>query len=643
MGSGMRSWLVAALAAWLVVGVILVDWANRRGLTDSVNLSPYHVVGYVGLAVLGIYAVWRTIVGIRRGSWRAGFAPGYDGLAIGFGLAAAWVVADVAWQQTMGIGLGFENAIAPTRLMIPSALVFVAAGPVREALANRPPSPWLAAAAVAALALVGSAVTLTAFNPIREPLQDYEANQGLDSSEIWVMSSDGSSQQRLLPAVGNGVDYSLPAWSPDGTRIAFTAWSNRPGLAQNWRPREQTAAIWTMAADGSDLRLVVDGAPDQAWIPAWSPDGTTIAYTVTSTGAATSAAAEPLPNRGPTAMGPVTPFGGSTTWLVGAGGGDVRPLTGDRAGVMAAVWSPNGDELAYIRSTGLDTDVFVATYRAGSLVGERAIAPSAADDWTPAWAPDGHRIAFTSSRGGSDDVWIVNVDGTGLTQLTMAPGLDAAPAWSPDGASISFVSDRTGVAEVWTMPASGGEARNLTTDPSAADGKWSVAYSPDGSSLAYARSGFQAERASGFARWELMAAESILFGLLLSILALALVALGTPVGAFTVVLVVVTALGGLPTDELRFVPGALIAGVITDVIIRLVRARDRARVAAALFPVAATLAAGLTIGFGGTLAWSLTMLLGVVTITALLGWGLAVVVARLGPVLGARDTTPVPG
>lgn len=635
----LRPWLVVGLASWLVAGVIAVDWANRRGLTSSLNLSPYHVLGYAGLAVLGIYVVWRTIVGVRHGRWRAGFAPGYDGLAIGFGLAIGWVVADVAWQQTLGIGFGFENAVAPTRLMIPLALVVIAAGPVREAMANRPPRPSLAAAAVAALAIVGSAVTLTAFNPIREPLQDYGANQGLDNSEIWVMASDGSSQQRLLPAIGDGVDYSLPAWSPDGTRIAFTAWSNRPGLGQNWQSREQTAAIWTMAADGSDLRLVVDGAPGAAWIPAWSPDGTTIAYTVSDTGGATSAAAEPVPNAGPGAVGPVTPIVGATTWLVGPDGGDARQLTGEVSDVMAAVWSPDGRQLAYIRSSGSESDVFVATYRAGSLVGERVLASSPADDWAPAWSPDGRQIAFTSARGGSDDVWVVNVDGSGLTQLTSEPGLDAAPAWSPDGASIAFISDRTGVSEVWTMPAAGGEALDLTTDPSAIDGQWSVAYSPDGRLLAYARSGFQADRASGFARWELMAAESVLFGIVLSILALALVALGAPVGGFTVVLAVVTALAVVPTDEWRFVPGAFIAGLVTDVFVRIVRARDRPTVAAAVFPASATLATGFTIGFGGTLTWSLTMLLGVATITALLGWGVAIVIRRLGPAIAAGATT----
>jgi Tol biopolymer transport system component len=44
------------------------------------------------------------------------------------------------------------------------------------------------------------------------------------------MNADGKAQTRLLAVETAGVDYSLPAWSPDGARIAFTRWSNAAGL-----------------------------------------------------------------------------------------------------------------------------------------------------------------------------------------------------------------------------------------------------------------------------------------------------------------------------------------------------------------------------------------------------------------------------
>jgi dipeptidyl aminopeptidase/acylaminoacyl peptidase len=60
----------------------------------------------------------------------------------------------------------------------------------------------------------------------------------------------------------------------------------------------------------------------------------------------------------------------------------------------------------------------------------------------PAWSPDGTKLAFTSNRSGLDNIWIVNVDGSGLMQLTTATGyLDAKyPSWSPNGAKIAYIS-----------------------------------------------------------------------------------------------------------------------------------------------------------------------------------------------------------
>jgi hypothetical protein len=59
----------------------------------------------------------------------------------------------------------------------------------------------------------------------------------------------------------------------------------------------------------------------------------------------------------------------------------------------------------------------------------------------PAWSPDGTKIAFTSNRSGIDNIWVVNLIGTGLTQLTTATGnFDAKyPSWSPDGTKIAYI------------------------------------------------------------------------------------------------------------------------------------------------------------------------------------------------------------
>src|SRR6266566_317035 len=54
-------------------------------------------------------------------------------------------------------------------------------------------------------------------------------------------------------------------------------------------------------------------------------------------------------------------------------------------------------------------------------------------DANPEWSPDGTKIAFLSDRSGNNDIWVMNADGSGLTQLTTDPHIDWDPAWSPAG------------------------------------------------------------------------------------------------------------------------------------------------------------------------------------------------------------------
>ena len=83
--------------------------------------------------------------------------------------------------------------------------------------------------------------------------------------EIYVMNADGSDQTRLTENPGHDWE---PAWSPDGTRIAFH--SQRP-------PGKRGGSIYVMDSDGShQTRLTHDPALDST--PTWSPEGTRIAF-----------------------------------------------------------------------------------------------------------------------------------------------------------------------------------------------------------------------------------------------------------------------------------------------------------------------------------------------------------------------------
>jgi hypothetical protein len=103
-------------------------------------------------------------------------------------------------------------------------------------------------------------------------------------------------------------------------------------------------------------------------------------------------------------------------------------------------------------------------------------------DSDPAWSADGTTIAFRSGRSGSYDVWVMNADGSSPTQLTTDLEDDGFPAWSPDGSKIAFQSHRDGNSEIYVMNADGTAQTRLTFDP--AD-DLSPAWSPDGSKIAF--------------------------------------------------------------------------------------------------------------------------------------------------------------
>ncbi|MCH8275629.1 MAG: PD40 domain-containing protein, partial [Armatimonadetes bacterium] len=63
----------------------------------------------------------------------------------------------------------------------------------------------------------------------------------------------------------------------------------------------------------------------------------------------------------------------------------------------------------------------------------------------------GAKIAFSSKRDGNSEIYIMNADGTGLTNLTNIAAFDWAPAFSPDGSKVAFSSYRDGNWEIYVM------------------------------------------------------------------------------------------------------------------------------------------------------------------------------------------------
>jgi Tol biopolymer transport system component len=187
-------------------------------------------------------------------------------------------------------------------------------------------------------------------------------------------------------------------------------------------------------------------------------------------------------------------------FVVAPDGSRLNNLTNSWADDVAPVWSPDGRHIVFVsfRDTlagkwGLENgSIYIMDFdpQSGTTRGNvvRLTDDKGNDGW-PTWSPDGQRIAFHSDRGGRWDIWIINTDGSGLTNLTNQPTADRYPDWSPDGKKIAFTSKRGGNEDIWVMSVpdvqqgtAGSQPINLTKAP---DRDRYAIWSPDGRKLTF--------------------------------------------------------------------------------------------------------------------------------------------------------------
>ena len=232
-------------------------------------------------------------------------------------------------------------------------------------------------------------------------------------ADIYVMGVDGARPIQLTNMPG---DDTAPAWSPDGTTIAFS-----------------TAVYgYAMRLDGSELLRL-----PRAGQMSWSPDGERIV----------------LVQHG---------FGDAEVFVMNADGSGLTQLTDNDVGDYEPTWLPNSREIGFssgFSESGGYADIYVMNASGGDV---RRLTSASAHDAYPDWSPDGSRVVFCSNRTGSWEIFVMNADGSGATQLTFEDSFAGSPRWSPDGTQIVFEADWDGDTEIYVMNADGGNVRQLT-------------------------------------------------------------------------------------------------------------------------------------------------------------------------------------
>jgi Tol biopolymer transport system component len=158
-------------------------------------------------------------------------------------------------------------------------------------------------------------------------------------------------------------------------------------------------------------------------------------------------------------------------YLVNADNTDLTQLTIMEKGACQPSWSPDGSQLVFISPCLGRADFFETIYNESSLyiinadgTGLKQLTPAPGSDFEPAWSPDGTRIAFTSVRGGFRQIYSLDVESLEITLLTNTTSAieSSQPSWSPDGTKITYMVKRVGAYQVWSMNEDGQEGVQLT-------------------------------------------------------------------------------------------------------------------------------------------------------------------------------------
>ena len=259
-----------------------------------------------------------------------------------------------------------------------------------------------------------------------------------DVQEIYIADYDGANARRITNTTTLNI---TPVWAPDGQAIAYTSY--RPGAGGTSFSTFQDLVIsWLYRGVRAEP---THGSPNnQNYLPAWSPDGTKIAFTS---------------NRD----------GNPEIYIMNSDGSNLRRMTNNPSIDVTPTWSPSGNQIAWVSDRTGSPKIYVMN---ADGTGQRLIISDYCD--RPTWSSEPfNEIAYAARTGPGYDIKVYSFVTGESVKVTDGIGSNESPAFSPNGRHIAFTSTRSGKSEIFTVDRDGNNLRQITRDGNNKFPNWS--------------------------------------------------------------------------------------------------------------------------------------------------------------------------